>query len=667
MKLKSKIILIIGILVVSILTVLTILNLSSANSMAESIVEQQMTVQLESVEKSIMTTEEIVNITMGELDRKHINLAKSIAEILKADPSKLETSKITDLAKTLKVEEIHVIDEKGIIVNGNMPEFFGFDFNTSEQTKSFLDLINKENGDMAQAPSKRGTDQKMFQYIGVSRLDQKGIVQIGVSVEAIESITSKMDVQKTLENLYLGENGFAFIADDAGVIINHKDPTQIGKNIDEFIWGQTVLKNKDKMMKIEVDDTSFYVKSEELNEDFIMIALPAERIDIATKRSFRNSSIIGIIGFLILIVLINSIINRTIIKPIKEIEDSMKKVGEGYFNLKLEVKSKDEIGKLSNNFNKMVDNVRNLVIETRNSVQFIVNESIKINETVNGLSMASNQVTQAVESIANGSSEMAQQVEERVGHSKELSERIEEMASMIQEARSNTDNMNNSNREGKESIVILNEKFKATVNSTDEADEKISELNQKSKSILSIVESIKSVSEQTNLLSLNASIEAARAGEHGKGFAVVAEEVRKLAEESGQATKEIAEIIGSVVQIVNDTNNTMETARVTVKEANHNLNNTNSVFEEIDGNTNFVASSISKLAKDMEFVNTAKEELVSALQSIAILSQEAAAATEEISASTEEQSAQISEIARSVEKFNDNIRNLESEMSKFKV
>ncbi|MCM1988980.1 methyl-accepting chemotaxis protein [Oceanirhabdus seepicola] len=667
MKLKSKIILIIGILVIFILTALTVFNISSANNMAEEIVEQQITMQLESVEKSILTAEEIVNITMDELDRKNINLAKSIAEIIKADPTKLETSKITDLAKSLKVEEIHVIDENGIIANGNIPEFFGFDCKASEQTKPFLELMNQVNGELAQVPSKRGTDQKMFQYIGVSRLDQKGIVQIGVSVEAIESITSKMDVQKTIENLYLGKNGFAYIADTSGVIINHKDPSQIGKNLEEVTRGLSALLNKDKMSKLEVHDVNYYVKSRKLNDSVIMIALPAEKIEGAYKSNIRNSSIIGIVGFLILIALINITIGKTIIKPIQEIESYMKKVGEGYFDLKLEVKSKDEIGNLSNNFNKMVDNVRNLVIETHNSVQFIADESIKINETVNGLSMASNHVTQAVESIANGSADMAQEVDERVELSKELSNRIEEMSSMIEEARSNTDNMNNSNKEGKESIVILNDKFRVTVHSTDEVDEKISELNEKSKSILSIVESIKSVSEQTNLLSLNASIEAARAGEHGRGFAVVAEEVRKLAEESGQATKEIAEIIGSVVQIVNDTNNTMETARVTVKEANHNLNNTNSVFEEIDGNTNFVASSISKLAKDMEFVNTAKEQLVNALEAIATLSQESAAATEEISASTEEQSAQINEIASSVEKFNNNIKNLEREMNKFKL
>lgn len=667
MNLKKKLISIIGVVIALILVALTTFNLYSANQLANEIVAQQMDMQLNNIEASVKAAKQVVGITQEALNQKHINLTRAIAEIIKKDPTQLETANMKALAKALEVDEIHVIDEKGIAAYGTVPDFFGFDLKTNEQTNVFIPLIEQNNGVLAQDITVRGIDQQLFQYIGVSRLDQKGIVQIGIAPKAIEKITSKMDVQRTLEQLQLGETGFALIADIKGIVLNHKDPNQIGLDLREQSFGTKILEQENILFEFEIGQEVFYGQTKQFDDKILFVALPTELVEKAQARITINSSFIGVGGFILLILLISFVITKSMIKPIRQVEEAMSRVGVGYFNEKLEIKSKDEIGALSQNFNIMTQNVQSLVKETNHSVNLIAEESVKISEAINSLSTTSSQVTDAVEDIAQGATDMAGKVGQRVEMGRELGKHIEDMMDMIRKAQGNTDNMSKSNDKGKSSIETLDNKFKQTVASTEEVDRKITELAENSKSIETIVEAIRSIADQTNLLALNASIEAARAGEHGKGFAVVADEIRKLAEESGQATEQINGIIKNIVTIVNSTNQTMEGARQTVVEVNEDLNQTKRVFEEINDNTGFVSNSMQDLAHGIDYIDVTKETLIQALESISALSQESAASTEEISASTEEQASRIHEITDSVDEFNKSIKILENEMQKFKL
>jgi len=181
MKLKHKIIIpVILVIIVSISTLALYGNREIREGLIDGMVEAQLNSQLETVVNTVKSRQNIMAITKDAMDKKNIDLTMSLAQLINSDEEMLLTENLQKLAKNIGVDEIHITDENGIITNGTIPDFLGFDFKTSDQTKPFMTLINEEKGAFAQPPSERGTDKVLFQYIGVSRIDKPGIVQIGL-------------------------------------------------------------------------------------------------------------------------------------------------------------------------------------------------------------------------------------------------------------------------------------------------------------------------------------------------------------------------------------------------------------------------------------------------------------------------------------------------------
>jgi len=125
---------------------------------------------------------------LGHMDEKNIALAQTLAFMVTEDPDKLEPGNMAQLARLFDVDEVHITDERGILLWGNVADFYGFDFSSSDQTRPLMEILRNPSLTIAQEPQPRGSDGVMFQYISVSRTDQRGIVQVGVSMETIDKI-----------------------------------------------------------------------------------------------------------------------------------------------------------------------------------------------------------------------------------------------------------------------------------------------------------------------------------------------------------------------------------------------------------------------------------------------------------------------------------------------
>ena len=181
------------------------------------------------------------------------------------------------------------------------------------------------------------------------------------------------------------------------------------------------------------------------------------------------------------------------------------------------------------------------------------------------------------------------------------------------------------------------------------------------------MDTIAGIAGQTNLLALNAAIEAARAGEQGRGFAVVAEEVRKLAEQSQEAAKKIAELIGEIQGDTDKAVVAMNDGTREVKTGAEVVNAAGVAFQEISGLVTQVSSQVKEISAAIQQMASGSQQIVDSVKRIDGLSKTSAGEAQSVSAATEEQLASMEEIAGSSEALSKLAQDLQAAVAKFRI
>jgi methyl-accepting chemotaxis protein len=668
MKLRSKILIpIILIIITSILILVVVSYTNIRKDLVLGMVESQLYSELSTVTNTVKARENMMDITKNALNEKSIALTKSIAQLIKENPELLSTENMKIIADRLGVDEIHITDENGVLSHGTIEDFIGFDFKTTEQTKPFIEILKDKNLTLAQEPSLRGSDKTLFQYIGVSRLDQRGIIQIGLHPKAVEDLLKVMDLQDLISKIQVGKEGYAYIVNLDGEIIAHPNNKEIGTNIKEFDWSKDIFEKDDGKIRYTYDKIPRHVAFKNMGDKIVIIVFPESEF-MEEVNKLKGHILIALLGITLSLVLVVSLlINRLAVRPINDLVKAMDKVGQGDLSVKIRVKSKDEIGLLSVNFNKMIENMRDMTIKIKDTVKELEESSETISYSTEEVSISSEEISQTIEEIASGVNDLSGETSIGLEITNNLAVNIKDITEKLKITTDNTNHMKEKNEVGIISITNLEKRFEENTKSTMEVAKEIEDLADKSKSIGMIVEAINSIAEQTNLLALNAAIEAARAGDAGKGFAVVADEVRKLAKESAKATNEIKGIIDEITIIIERTNDNMHGAKLILNSANTSLEETKKSFDDITVSIDESTKLVGLVNEDIEEINNIKDNNLKSIENISAVSQQSAASAQEISASAEEQTASMEEISASIQNLDNMIKELSDTIKLYKI
>ena len=592
------------------------------------------------------------------------------------------------LSRTTGVSELNIVDSTGFTLYSNQDESVGYIY---PEGHSVMEIVEGKR-DAIIEQIRKSTIGDIHYKFGAVKSDF-GAVQIGINADSIIAMKKNLELENAIIDVINSESVLYVMAidkdlntryDSRGTLENieftdeAKESFKSKKMYKEIFWDEDLKKNVYKVFIPYIGDLSaLNMANEEIYNDdksinnVFCIGLSMDSIEAATQNIIKQGVSLGIIILSISLSLLYIFMKKQVTKPIGKLNLLVDKISNldlthdlSYDELQ---KNKTELGYMSNNINRMRQNLSLIIGDINKESEKLFNFSEDISRNTNETSYSIEEVARAVGELANGAYEQAKESTNGFNMVNILAEKLKEVIDgslLLEEYANKTSAVN------KDNIEVL-KALKVSISDNNEEMEKmfkrILTLAEKSNSIGNIVGTVDDIAEQTNLLALNAAIEAARAGEAGRGFGVVADEIRKLAEETHSATIMVEEIIKEISNEIDITKGEMDNANTTLKESNEVVEKALSSFDTIQDAMGNTLTQINKLALSIDSVANDKEEVASSIESITSIAQESSASTEEVSAAIEEQSATMEEIANMTERLKKMASDLESIIEKFNI
>lgn len=504
------------------------------------------------------------------------------------------------------------------------------------------------------------TNKKEGRYSFI--IDGEGVVVAHPDNTYLEELYNYKELTKTVSKK--DANGDTLLDADGNVVTEEK-PIQASESFRKII--NRVMEGKSGTALIELDGKKVYcsydpipLKGESDSWSVITVQEKSKALSL-----LHTILILTFVIGLVIVVLVNIIISRLvkrITNPMTEISDMMSQVSEGDFTVHADDSEVEEISHMSDKINSMVEKFSRILTSTNHVTEDIVNSS----DELKGIAGSTAALEERMQEIAEGAREQSRDTDALFELTSNMQEQFDhlhgESVSVVEDTQRSLVIGENAN----EKLGVLQQSNKKALMDIENIQKIIQALDEKTRHISEIMNSINSISEQTSLLALNASIEAARAGEHGRGFSVVADEIGKLADNSGKAAMDVAGILDG---IRNETESTVEMMGQIYGQFQEQIESVNEVgqsFSELNGSSRKIAEDIGRMEPLIEAMIRLNEEVVASTEQIAEISRNTVDSSQQVCQSLSEERQMLEGFSEKVADLTKVSMNLKTEMTKFK-
>lgn len=444
-------------------------------------------------------------------------------------------------------------------------------------------------------------------------------------------------LEDAFRSVKLGSGSRIQLADPSGIVVASNVPEDDGKESVFTFIKESKFSNRSLETKDPEKNEVLAVFNPLTKADWKLSGIVPTGELVREARPILVTTFIAAGGAALLAVLLGYWMVRMIARPLSRLKDLMVQGAKGDLSVRTEYASKDEIGQLSASFNMMMGRITELVSQTTETAREVLDTAGELGDASRKTAVAAKEIAAATEEIAGGAGSLALEAE----RGNELTDLIATQMQTVVAANAEMDeaarSVGEASGKGADQLQELLGQTSRTGEMTGALVARVNNLKDTVYSIIKVLDVMKNITQQTNILSLNATIEAARAGEAGRGFMVVADEVRQLADQSKQSIALVAGIIEKIIKEMNETVDVLSEVTPLFEAQMGSVKSTSDIFLSVKDQMDEFITSLESVTSAINSLNHSQGVLSEAMGNVSAVAQQSSATSEEVASLSSEQ------------------------------